>query len=82
METVDSRAELLERLRSKRDLPPAEERERIRKSANASLRDVGGALGVSHTLVRHWELGGMPSERLRGSYADLLNELRLLGGGQ
>ncbi len=32
METGDNRAELLERLRSKRDLPPAKERERIRKA--------------------------------------------------
>ena len=77
--TVDSRAELLGRLRAKRELPPKDERRRIRKDAGASLRDVGAALGVSHSLVRYWEDGGTPREH-RSAYAALLDELRLLAG--
>ncbi len=42
-----------------------------------SLRDVGNALGVSHSLVRYWEQGGMPREH-RGAYAQLLAELRAI----
>jgi hypothetical protein len=73
------RHELLDRLRAQRKFPPPAERRRIREHANASLRDVGRALGVSHSLVRHWEAGGMPRERLLTSYGALLDELRLIG---
>ena len=75
MTTSSGIDELLERVRSKRKLPPAEERRRIRKAARVSLRDVASALGVSHSLVRHWEHGGTPREH-RAAYAELLDRLK------
>lgn len=66
--------ELLERVRSRRTLPPKSERRRIRKDANVSLRDVAVALGVSHTAVAKWEDGATPREH-RNAYAKLLAEL-------
>jgi DNA-binding transcriptional regulator YiaG len=77
--TTKEHEELLERLRSKRSLPPPNERRRIRLKAGATLRDVGDALGVSHSLVRHWETKGTPRARLRAPYGALLDELRLIG---
>jgi transcriptional regulator with XRE-family HTH domain len=70
--------ELLERVRARRQLPQAEERRRIRVQAGVSLRDVANALGVSHSLVRYWEQGGMPREQ-RAAYAELLDRLEVLG---
>jgi DNA-binding transcriptional regulator YiaG len=66
--------QLLERVRSRRELPVPEERRRIREAAGVSLRDVALALGVSHTAVAAWEAGAMPREH-RSSYARLLGEL-------
>jgi len=70
--------ELLQRLRSRRGLPVPEERRKIRDGAGASLRDVGDALGVSHTAVAAWESGATPREHY-AAYARLLEELRRLG---
>jgi transcriptional regulator with XRE-family HTH domain len=67
--------ELLERIRSRRALPPKSERRRIREAANVSLRDVAVALGVSHTAVAKWEDGATPREH-RDAYARLLEELK------
>jgi transcriptional regulator with XRE-family HTH domain len=67
--------ELLERVRSRRDLPVASERRRIREDAGVSLRDVADALGVSHTAVAKWEAGAMPREQ-RNAYGRLLEELK------
>jgi transcriptional regulator with XRE-family HTH domain len=67
--------ELLERVRSRRTLPTADERRRIRQAAGVSLRDVAAALGVSHTAVASWEEGVTPREH-RAEYAALLAELR------
>ena len=78
---ASERDKLLERLRAKRRFPTPDERRRIREQANASLRDVGRALGVSHSHVRYWEQGGMPRGHLRDEYAALLAELRLLAEG-
>ena len=66
--------ELLERARSKRELPVASERSRIRKAAKVSQREVALALGVSHTAVAKWEAGSMPRDS-RAAYARLLDEL-------
>jgi transcriptional regulator with XRE-family HTH domain len=67
--------ELLERVRSRRQLPAPAERRRIRKAAGVSLRDMAAAIGVSHTAVAAWEAGATPREH-RGAYAQLLAELR------
>jgi DNA-binding transcriptional regulator YiaG len=68
--------ELLERVRSRRKLPPKSERRLIRKAANVSLRDIAVALGVSHTAVQKWEDGATPREPLKNDYARLLEELK------
>ena len=75
MANATSADELLERLRSRRQLPPADERQRIREAAGLSLRQVGDALGVTHSLIRHWERGGTPREQ-HAAYAELLERLR------
>jgi DNA-binding transcriptional regulator YiaG len=67
--------ELLEQVRSRRELPRPDERRRIRTAAELSLRDVAAALGVSHTAVAKWEKGSKPRER-RLAYARLLDELK------
>ena len=71
--------DLLERIRSRRGLPTASERRRIREGAGVSLRDVGDALGVSHTAVAAWESGTRPRQHHATAYAKLLEELRSLG---
>jgi transcriptional regulator with XRE-family HTH domain len=67
--------ELLERVRARRRLPPARERQQIRLDAGLSLREVGVALGVSHTAVRGWERGAVPRDQ-QAAYGALLDELR------
>ena len=47
--------ELIEQVLSRRKLPSASERRRIREAAGVSLRDVATALGVRHTAVAKWE---------------------------
>ena len=74
MTSVD---ELLERVRSRRKLPIAKERRRIREQAGCSLRDVAAALGVSHTAVASWESGATPREH-HAAYAQLLDERKRL----
>jgi transcriptional regulator with XRE-family HTH domain len=71
-------SELLERLRAKRDLPPAAERRRIRESAGASLRDVARECGTSATSVIRWERGASPG-RHTAVYARLLEEFKRIG---
>lgn len=70
--------ELLERVRSRRELPLPAERRQIRDAARLSLRDVAVALGVSHTAVASWEAGATPREK-RADYARLLDELKRVG---
>jgi len=76
META-SVDELVDRIRTRMELPPAAERRRIRKAAGISLRDVAAACGVSHTAVATWERGATPRDS-RGAYVRLLGELRRL----
>lgn len=71
--------DLLERVRSRRTLPAAKERRRIRKEAGVSLRDMAAALGVSHTAVAGWEAGSTPREQ-RDAYAQLLADLKRVTG--
>ena len=79
MENLLTQSQLLEQVRARRSLPKADERRRIREAAGVSLRDMAAVLGVSHSLVRHWELGGTPRAQ-RAAYADLLDELQRLAG--
>jgi transcriptional regulator with XRE-family HTH domain len=68
--------ELLERVRARRVLPPAAERQRIRKAAGLSQRELGCALGVSWMAINRWEAGSRPREHKHEvAYADLLIEL-------
>jgi DNA-binding transcriptional regulator YiaG len=69
--------ELLDRVRTRRELPAPADRRRIREAAGVSLRDVAAAVGVSHTAVATWEAGATPREH-RAAYVRLLNELRRL----
>lgn len=75
MNKVSQFEPLLEQVRSRRILPPASERQRIRVQAGVSLRTMGKALGVSHAAVASWERGSMPREHC-GAYAVLLRELQ------
>ena len=74
MDTVSQFDSLLKEVRSRRILPSASERRRIREDAGVSLRAVADALGVSHAAVASWERGAMPREH-RCAYAHLLREL-------
>ena len=71
---------LLDRLRAKRTLPPADERRKIREAAGASLRDVAAEIGTSATSVIRWERGASPG-RHTAAYARLLSDLQQLAGG-
>jgi transcriptional regulator with XRE-family HTH domain len=68
-------SELLERLRARRALPPADERRQIRLDAGASLRDVAREIGVSATSVIRWERGASPGAHT-AAYRRLLDELQ------
>jgi DNA-binding XRE family transcriptional regulator len=68
--------ELLERVRARRVLPPAAERQRIRKAAGISQRELGEALGVSWMAINRWEAGSKPREHKHElAYADMLAAL-------
>ena len=69
--------ELIEEVRSRRQLPPARERRAIREAAGVSQRELARALGVSWTAVQRWESGARPRAH-GGEYARLLRELREL----
>jgi DNA-binding transcriptional regulator YiaG len=73
--------DLLERVRARRKLPSGAERRRIRVDAGVTLRDIATAIGVSDMAVVRWEQGSKPRnpEHIR-AYADLLAELKRLGG--
>jgi transcriptional regulator with XRE-family HTH domain len=70
-------SKLLERLRARRALPPAADRQQIRLDAGASLRDVAREIGVSATSVIRWERGASPGTHT-AAYAQLLEELKQL----
>ena len=63
--------ELLERVRSRRRLPDAAERRRIRVAAGVSQRELASALGVSWTAVQRWEQGSRPRTHLEEYVAAL-----------
>jgi DNA-binding transcriptional regulator YiaG len=67
--------DLLAVVRSRRQLPPAAERRRIREEAGVSQRELAKALGVSWTAVQRWEAGSLPRTCLE-EYAHALDELR------
>ena len=66
--------ELLERVRSRRRLPDAAERRRIRVAAGVSQRELASALGVSWTAIQRWEQGARPRTHLE-QYASALTRL-------
>ena len=66
--------ELLERVRSRRRLPDAAERRRIRVAAGVSQRELASALGVSWTAIQRWEQGSRPRTHLE-QYATALARL-------
>jgi transcriptional regulator with XRE-family HTH domain len=71
--------ELLEQVRSVRQLPPATERRRIREAAGVTQRALGRALGVGWTTIDRWESGSTPRDpERRAEYAHALEELRRL----
>jgi hypothetical protein len=82
----DRAAELLERLRSRRRLPPASERRRIREAAGVSLRQIATAMpphGVSAMAVLRWEAGATPRDQAHlRAYGRLLEELKHFGGDE
>ena len=76
---TEAQEDLLVRLMSKRKLPTAAERRRIRENAGCSLRDIAAVVGVSQMAVVRWEQGAQPRkpEHLL-AYGRLLDELRRL----
>jgi DNA-binding transcriptional regulator YiaG len=82
----DRAAELLEQLRSRRQLPSGSERRRIREAAGVSLRRLAAAIppaGVSPMAVVRWEAGATPRDPAHvRAYSELLEELRQFEGGE
>jgi len=77
--TNPAAAGLLDRLRSKRQLPAPEERKRIREAADCSLRDLASAVGVSQMAIVRWEAGSQPRNPDHArEYGRLLDELKRL----
>jgi DNA-binding transcriptional regulator YiaG len=74
--------QLLADVRSRRQLPPADERRRIRLAAGVKQRELARALGVSLTAIQRWEAGARPRAHV-AEYRRALDGLRLLseGGG-
>jgi transcriptional regulator with XRE-family HTH domain len=70
-------AELGDRLRTRRDLPPPEMRRALRRAAGASLEDVARVVGVTRQAVALWESGARePRGENLNSYADVLRMFR------
>jgi predicted transcriptional regulator len=77
--TAERKRKLLTRLRSLRKLPAPAERSKIRTRAGVSLRELGGAIGVSHVAIARWEAGSQPANPAHAAaYGRLLDELRRL----
>lgn len=69
------RPSLVERVRDAQ-LPPVEERRRIRLATGATLREFAGELGVSPMTVLRWEQGKVePRLKHRVAYSQLLRAL-------
>jgi transcriptional regulator with XRE-family HTH domain len=71
--------ELVDRVRSRRELPIAAERRRIREAAGVSQRELARALGVSWTAIQRWEAGARPRTRVV-EYAEALERLAAIAG--
>lgn len=68
---------LIQKLRSKRTLPPPDFCRDVRIAAGASQADIAEALGVHRETVSRWERGERkPNEEHRGRYLAILEELR------
>ena len=77
---TEAQEDLLARLRSRRKLPAAAERRRIRQDAGCSLRDIANVVGVSQMAVVRWEQGAQPRNPAHLlAYSRLLDELGRLG---
>ncbi|MGA5699624.1 telomere-associated protein Tap [Peterkaempfera bronchialis] len=75
-EWFDAVDALLARVEAGGDLPPPEERERLRKAARLTQGDVAQALQVRRETVVAWESGRTePRQPKRGAYARLLEGL-------
>jgi DNA-binding transcriptional regulator YiaG len=76
---TEAGVDLLDRLRSRRQLPLPSERRRIREEAGCSLREFGAALGVSWMAISRWEAGALPRNpsHIR-AYGRLLDEMKQL----
>jgi DNA-binding transcriptional regulator YiaG len=67
----------LRKARAARSLPSPGACRAIREAAGLSLRDMGAALGTTHTNIWYWEQGRhRPAPGLRERYVELLTELR------
>ncbi len=70
---------LVERLKSRRDLPPPAVRRALREAAGLSQGDIGRAIGASRQAVAHWEAGRRnPRPAPLAAYVEVL---RLLSTG-
>ncbi|MFF1381623.1 helix-turn-helix domain-containing protein [Streptomyces sp. NPDC058308] len=58
------------------ELPPAEERRRLREALNLSQAQVARAIGVSPNTVGGWESGREPTGGIREKYAYFLDSAR------
>ena len=73
---------LLANTRSRRRLPPADERRHIREAAGVSQRQLARALGVSWTAIQRWEGGARPRRPEHVTeYRRALDGLRSLAEG-
>lgn len=69
---LDKSAVLAERVRAAQ-LPPPEERARIRRASRATLRDFAEVLGVTAMTVHRWETGEVePRLKQAEAYGRLL----------
>lgn len=69
------KADLLHRL------PPASERQAIRRAAKLTQRDLAEQRGITTQAVAAWERGATPSPDHLAWYVDLLDSLRVYSEG-
>jgi transcriptional regulator with XRE-family HTH domain len=68
---------LIEKVRTRRRLPPPEVRRMIRQQAGISLRELAQAIGVTQPTITRWELGLRSPERgpYFNAYLNVLDRL-------
>jgi DNA-binding transcriptional regulator YiaG len=77
---ADGLTTAVRRARAVRELPPPDERRRIRVRAGVSLSVVADAVGVTRAAVARWEAGQRsPSGDLVFAYAAALDRLKAAG---